>query len=436
MKKESLLIVLFLLQGAVVANAQYVFSSLDSVWRFALKQNADYNVRLLQVEQARQDRNAARSFLFPTVSAAASGQDNIDLSVTPVPGELLGQPGETINMKFGKKYNYAAGVTVNYNVLNWQKIYQSKMATTNLELQEANRDYFEQDLKQQLGQLYYAALTAIKATEIGEHDLAVADTLLSLSEDRFAQGTIDALELNQAKISRNTIAQQLEATMQYQDECLSNLKILLGLQSSDELHLDETVSVQMASDGLPDLIANSTYTNVFKLQTDYAFAEKKKAGAAFLPDLKLNGFWGANQFQDELAFSFKSGDWNANSYIGLSVSIPIFNGMANRSNYRSAKLKQEIAGQNYANESRKSAINDQLTYRQMQRNRQIAQSGESTFSLTADNLKLAALKYDEGLISMDAYLKVFDDYLAAESNYLNALSEFLSYKVIFESRKQ
>ena len=436
MRRKSALIVALMLILAGGAKAQYSFYSLDSVWKFALSQNSDYQIRLLQVEQARQDRRAAQSFLFPTVSAGAGGQDNIDLSVTPVPGELVGQPGETVNLKFGKRYNYTAGLTVDYNVLNWQKIYRSKMAQTNLELMQANRAYYRQDLKEQLGQLYYAALTALKATVIGEHDLAIADTLLQSSEDRFREGTIDALELNQAKINRNTIAQQLETSRQYRDECRSNLKILMGLQASDELMLGESIQAETTSGALPGLVSNTSYTHIFKLQKDYATIEAKKAGSVFLPDLQLKGYWGASQFHDELAFSFKSGDWQANSYVGLSVSIPIFNGLANRSNYRSAKLEQEIAVQNYANEIRKADINDQLLYRQIMSNREIARSGESTFNLSAQNLKLAASKYDEGLISMDAYLKVFDDYLAAESSYLNSLSEFLSHKVIFESRKQ
>ena len=150
--KKSIIIALALgcLSGHL--SAQETFGSLYDVWNYALSHNADNLIQQMQ----------------------------IDIAETPVPGELVGQPGETVYLKFGKKYNYSAGVNVNYSPLDWQAIYQSKIAKVNLELKTAGKAYFEQNLKEQIAQLYFAALTAKKAVEIGESDLATADTLLWL----------------------------------------------------------------------------------------------------------------------------------------------------------------------------------------------------------------------------------------------------------------
>ena len=84
------------------------------------------------------------------------------------------------------------------------------MAEINVELKKAEKSYSEQTLKEQAGQVYFATLTAQQAIEIGMHDLAVADTLLMLSEQRFYEGITDAVAVNQARVTRNSVAQNLE----------------------------------------------------------------------------------------------------------------------------------------------------------------------------------------------------------------------------------
>ncbi len=433
MKTKYLIIICFtfVLSGA---KAQYSFNSLDSVWQFALSNNKDYNTYQLQVKQAQEEKKIAQSYLYPTISTVASGQDNLELNVTPVPGDLIGRPGETVDMKFGKKYNYNVGLSFNYDILSWQKIFQGKMAQTNVLLKEASLDYFEQDLKEQIGHLYYAYLTSQKALKIGEYDVAIADTLLTLSEDRFRQGTIDAIELNKARISRNKVIQQLEQTRQYNNECISNLKNLLGVELSDIIEFEDHIEFYKKENIIPEIRANSVYLQMYKLQNDYAVNEKKKAMYSFFPNVQLDGWCGANQFQDSFTFSTSFDDWQSYSYIGFTISMPLFTGKANHSNYKAAKLKQNIANNNYLNEIRKSEINDQLLYNKMISNDLIVKAGEENYEMSAENLKLSTLMLNQGLVSIDVYLKVFDDYLIAENNFLNSLSEFLSSVVIFKSR--
>lgn len=435
MRTKAIYFSALMLAAVLRLQAQQSFASLDELWRFALENNAGQRIQQMQVEQAIAQKRAASAFLFPTVSAGFNGQDNIDISETPVPGELIGQPGETVYMKFGKKYNYSAGINVNYNVLNWQSVYQSRMAKVNLEQQKAGQAYSEQNLKEQIGQLYYAALTAQKAVAIGESDLAVADTLWQLTQKRFEQGLTDAIALNQAQISKNSVAQQLEASRNYQNECMANLKTLLGLEAASTLELTGSMEPETPNDALPQMLPNSRYTELFRLKESYATAEQKKVSATLLPEVSFRGYFGKNQFSDEFSFSLKSENWRPNNYLGMSISVPVFTGWGNRSKASAAKIERQIAAQTYADELRKSAIADSLSVQKMVSARQSATLGKETFELSGQNLKLASAKYGQGLISLDGYLKIFDDYLQAESRYLNDLSEFYSYKVLFESRK-
>ncbi len=435
MKRKVIYFSLMMLLCFARLQAQQTFASLDEIWLYAMENNVVQRIQQLQVAQARQQKRTADAYLFPTVSAGISGQANIDISETPVPGELIGKPGETVYMKFGKKYNYSAGINVSYNVLNWHSVYQSRMATINVEQQKAGQAYSEQNLKEQLGQIYYAALMAQKAVIFGENDLAVADTLFQLTQNRYNQGLTDAIELNQAQISKNSVAQQLEISRDFRNECISNLKELLGLEAESVLELTGSLEYNSTDETICQTPPNSRYTEIFRLKESYSIARQKSAWAEYLPDVGLRAYFGNNQFSDDFSFSLKSEKWRPDNYVGVSVSVPIFSGWANRSKHSASKIERQIASGTYADELRKSAINDSLTVQKMYSALQSAALGKETFGLSAQNLRLASTKYQQGLISLDGYLKIFEDYLKAENNYLNYLSEFYSFKTIFDARK-
>ncbi len=436
MKAKLIYFIGILLLASGPLKAQHSMKSLGEVWEFALANSSEKEIRQWQVGQALQDKRTAGSFLFPTISATGNAQHNIDIAETPVPGEIVGQPGETVYTKFGKAYSYSAGINVNYNPLDWQSIYRKKMAEVNIQLKEAEKDYFEQTLKEQVGQFYYATLTAQKAVEIGQQDLAVADTLHMLTEQRFNEGATDAIALNQARVNRNAVVQNLEITRQYYNECLLNLKILIGINADEELVLTEKLSNESSLSKVSYPSPNIRYTEIYRLQEMYAENGVKKAKADFIPQVGFHAYFGYNQYQDNLTMSFQSGNWKPNNYLGFSMNIPIFTGFANKSKYKSAKIDRQIAMRKYEDELRKSVINDSLLYSKTVSTSRIATTGLENFHLSAENVKLAGQKYEQGLLSLDGYLNVFNDYLKAESLYLNNLSEFLINKVSIESRKQ
>ncbi|MFT6749750.1 MAG: outer membrane protein, partial [Flavobacterium sp.] len=57
-----------------------------------------------------------------------------------------------------------------------------------------------------------------------------------------------------------------------------------------------------------------------------------------------------------------------------------------------------------------------------ERNIAVLKRSEDNFKLTKENTDLALLKYQQGVLSLDAYFKLYEDYLNAEHNYLNTLS--------------
>ena len=433
--KITIIIFVFLVQS-VILQAQHVFKSLNEVWEYSLSNNPENTIYRLKIEQARQDKKTVNSYLFPKAAAGFSGQKSFEIPETPVPGELIGKPGETVYMKFGQNYSYNSGITVSKTLLDWQSMFQVKIAKLNVSLTEAQKDYYEQTLKEQVAQVYYASLVAVEALRITNKDKEIADSLCLIAKDRFEQGLIDGMVFNQAKINKNNVFEKFVQSEQYQVQCLYNLKLLLGLTVTDSLVLTENISADNQWQLISETVSNDKYTQLYSLQSDISKIETKRALARFTPKIDIVSYYGVQQYQNDFNLSFNSSDWKQNSYLGLSLSVPIFTGFSNKSQYKSAKISRSIAEKKLEDETRKSAINDSILLSNYFSSVQLSEINTETFKVSGNSLELAAQKYAQGLISLDEYLKVFDDYLTMENQYFNSLSNYLINKATIEARKK
>ncbi len=417
------------------ANGQHTFHTLEEIWSYALEKNPDNTVYQLQVERAVKDYKTANSFLYPKIQFGMSGQYNKEIPETPVPGEIFGKPGETIYAQFGQTYNYTRGFSVSKTLFDWQSMFQTKITQSNTNLVKAEKALFEQNLKQQLAQVYYAALTAQAAVELSQKDLALADSTLLLSTNRFQQGIIDNLTLNQAKINKNNALDRLEQNKQYLFENETNLKMLLGLNPRDTIFLSEKIQLN-ENISLETIIPDELNLNLYKIQKEKAGFVTKQAISRFSPKLDIVTYWGGVQYQDDFKFSMKSSDWQPNRYIGLNLSIPLFTGFANKNQYQSAKISQNIAQLKYDEAIRKSSLNDSILFNNYVSAKHSVQLALQNLELANENAQFAYSKYSEGLISLDNYLSVYDDYLAVENQYFSRLADYLINKAIIQSRNK
>ena len=184
LKISVIIVILFNTFGL---NAQQVLHSLDEIWTYAKENNPDNTVYQLQIEKAVKDQRIAKSSLYPQINAGFSGQYNIDIAETPLPAEIVGKPGETVYARFGQEYSYNGGITISKSILDWQSIFQSKIAKSNTQLKQTEKALFEQTLREQVAQVYYATITAQAAVNNSKEDLTLADSILQIASDRFRE---------------------------------------------------------------------------------------------------------------------------------------------------------------------------------------------------------------------------------------------------------
>jgi outer membrane protein len=417
------------------ARSQSTINSIADVWSYALKNNPNNVIYQLNVEKAIKDKKTANSYFYPKINVVTSGQYNAQIPETPIPGEIFGKPGETIFAQFGQTFNYSRGVTLNKTFLDWQSRFHAKIAESNTILAKAEKDVFEQSLKEQTAQIYYAILATQAAIDLFQEDLTLADSTLLLTSNRFYQGLVDIIVLNNAKINRNNVRDRLEQNKQFLYEQQAKLKILLGFSQNERLILNEKIQVNTVQVE-ETIISNDLNLRLYKIQIEKSQYYAKQAMGRFLPKLDFVSYYGGLQYQEVFQVSMKSSDWLASRYIGMNLSMPLFTGFANRNQYQSAKISKTISQIIYDDEVRKSSLNDSIILNNYVAAKYLVQTAEENLKLADENVKLAFTKFSEGLMNLDNYLSVYGDYLAIENQYFNRLSECLINKAIIQSRNK
>lgn len=411
-----------------------IHSANDAIEK-ALKANPTMLVYELQKEKAEKNYKMAKAYRLPTITGSATGQRNISLATTPLPGEIFGQPGEVINAQLGQEYNYNAGIYLSKNLFDWQLRMNTKLAKNNIEIANLDTEVFKQQIKEQTALYYYSALITVEALKINKEDLKIADSIQSFTMQKFEAGVLDKISVNQASINYYTIKQTITTSEQLLNTYINQLQILLGLDVNESVSLTETIENFDIK-----LIGPASFNESLDVQLAYRQKEQsllslKAQKAVYYPKLTLNSYLGKQQFRDNFGLTFNEDDWSNYRYVNLNLSIPIFTGFANKNKIKISKIEYEMSSKNYDIEKKNSALNDTMLLKNYNASLEGLQASFETYQLNKENTELTLQKYNEGLIGLDSYFNSFEDYLKSQNNYLNILSSTYTYYATILSRQ-
>ena len=434
--KNSYLIIFFLCI-AKFSTANYidtlVIPNAEVLIKLGLKNNSNLKIFKLKISQSNYDYKASNYFKTPQINGTFNSQDNLKLSTTNIPGAPFGQPGKYIPISLGKPYTNSMGISAVQSVMDWQHIFQSKIAYQNTELLKAQEDQSIQNLKLQILQTYYSIITSLSAIKISEKDLQLSDSIVKIIEYKYTSGIIDESSFNQAKVSSNNIKQNIIQSTTLLKQSIAYIKNLVDLPVNTDLQF--TLPEQLIVENKPiqelgsdkGLLPLQQLVKIDSLQI-------KEAKAKYYPKFNLVGYKGYDQFRDDLGIDFSRGTWNDYSYISLMATLPIYNGLVSRNKVKSMQYKKEVSKEQLKSATQQSLMNDQNLIENYQSTVKLIEITKNNFELLNKITTANFEKYINGLISLDVYFKSFEDYLKSENTYLNMVSNLQIINANFEAR--
>jgi len=340
----------------------------------------------------------------------------------------------------------SASVQNNLNQFSSLGLQASQVIYNNDVLQAAHaakysRQYYQENILSSqinvvadVSKAFFDVLLSQRQLDILNEDIARLQRSLKDAYNRYQAGVSDKTDYKQATISLNNSLSTRKQTAEAINSKLAYLKQIMGIGSSHNLMLtyDSTRFEQEASIDTNQQLDVNNRIEYRLLQTrknlDNINVSYYKYG--FLPSISAIGAYNLlylnNNFSDLYSRSFP------NSYAGLSLSLPIFQGTKRLQNLSKARLQVDRADldiENSANTINTEYVQALANYKSNYTSWKLV---KQNVGLAKDVYKVVSLQYREGV---KTYLDVIvsqADLRTAELNYYNALFQLLSSKIDLE----
>ncbi|MBR4585143.1 MAG: TolC family protein [Bacteroidales bacterium] len=420
MRAKLILLLTAALSAGVSARAQQGPWSLTDCIDYALEHNLTVRQSELTVELREVDLNTAQGRRLPGFRASASENLSFGRGLT---ADNTYSNSNTTSTSFSLGGDLP--IFQGFDIVNGIKLSKLNLASATADLEKA-RDDIRVAVAQAFVQILYNQELLGVAHKQAEHDAE----LLEQVRERLSAGKVSAAEVS---AQQATLAQSRQSEIQAE----GNLRIaLLELTQLLELPSPEGFSIVTPEVGDPsqlllmrpeaiyeEAVAVKPAIESAELKVDYAQLNIARAKGALLPTLSLSGGLGTNYYTNSKFASAPFGEQlrnNFSQYVGLSLSIPIFQRFSVRNNIRTAELN--FKGQQLQLENTKKALYKEIQqayYNAVTAQARYAGSREAASSARL-HYELTEEKYKVGKADIAAYNDARNSWLRAESEHIQA----------------
>ncbi|HEV3413115.1 MAG TPA: TolC family protein [Puia sp.] len=440
----ALLLLTYILHAQQPAGTSPAGSAQPAVHEFSLGQAIDYAAKnsakvknaLLDYQIQEQSNRATTSQALPQVSGNAGFTDYLQIPISVAPGKYFGYPNvKLVGIPFATKYSANYGVTLKQVLFDGQVFVGLKARQTALDYYKANQELTEQQLRQNITKVYYQLLLSKVQVELIDANIARAQELLHNSSEMFKNGFAERLDVDKATVQLTNLQSNRVQVLYNIDDGYLGLKVLMGMPVRDSLVLTDSLTYEMVRQGsLSDAYKYSDRRDFQALEFNRKLNEFdiQRYKRQYLPTASLTANYAQTGYG--LDFSDITGGkfWFPSSYVGLNISVPIFDGFYKDANVRQARLKLQQTNNNL--EAMQISIDNDVKNAQLKFGAALADLDfqKKNMDLATGVYEQTRKKFDQGLGSNTEITSAQTDMIQAQNNYFNALYNAISAKVDYQ----
>ena len=400
----------------------YGDSALDALVSEAFEHNRDLALAAARVDEARALSRVADSQRFPSLDATAQRDRTRSSEVAPIP-----IPASAL-----ERNSYRAQLNVSYELDLWGRLRGAgNAARAELLATEAARETVRLALGADVVRAYFTLLALDEQVAATRRTLALRDDNLRLQRVRQSAGLIGDYQLRQLEAELAAAQAQLPALERSRTAEELALAVLLGRtpraitesavkRPSNEKERNEAppLLVPLAPQGLPsDLLLRRPDIVQAEQRLIAVNARIAAARAALFPRIALTGYLGSESGALRDLFSGPALIWQ----LAFALSQPIFQAGRLSGEIDAIKAREQQALAQYQKAVQEAFREVQQALSTQTRAREIFEAESTRATALQDTLRLARIRYDNGLVSQLEVIDAERNLLAAELNRVDAL---------------
>lgn len=416
---KQLLVIFTSLCVLVPVKAQDVLT-LEECLRLGIENNLFLESSRNEIRKGEHTLSENRAKLLPQINAVAGFNDNFNPPVSVTDGSAYGNP---YNVTKTLQYNASAGIQLQMPLYN-QTVYTAvDIARTMNELNRLSYEKAREDLILQISKMYYLSQNTAEQIALIKENISRLNELSSITQAFYDNGMAMEVDVKRVNINLENQRVQYDNAQSMLTQQLNLLKYVIDYPADKEIALTPVDTENTTSVSLTGLDNNQYELQLLQSKQKLAEQQRKMIGQGYIPSLSLTGSWMYSAYTDKAKNWFHSGPsnhWYNSSGIGLTLRIPIFDGLDKRAKMKKAKIEIENAKLSYENalknmqtqylNATNELMNSQRNFRKQKDNYLLA---EDVYQVTTD-------RYREGIASMTEVLQDEMRMSEAQNNYINA----------------
>ena len=435
MKKVLILVVLVMLArlDTLAQNKQW---SLRECCDYAVEHNIGIKQQQNQCHQQEIQLSTAKNARLPEVSGSVGQNFSFGRGLT-MDNTYTNTNTSSTSLQLGASVPLFTG----FEIPN-----QIKLNKLNLEAATADLEKAKNDIRMEVAKAYVQILYDMEIADVAHRQIAIDSAQVARLQAFVENGKASGAELSQQKAT--LASSKLTAT-----QADNNLRMaILTLTQLLELPTPDGFSIVRPSlENLAYLVnldnqvsPDQIYAEAIGVKPEILAQQLKLKGTAHsikiaqagnYPTLSLSGGLGTNYYTTS---GFKSDSFgkqlenNFSQYIGLNLSVPIFNRFSTRNRIRSARVDQETQQLQLDNTKKTLYKEIQQVYYNALNAQTKTQSSAEAVNSSKDAFELVQAKYENGKATITEFNEAKNNYMKSESDLVQARYENLYQHALLE----
>ena len=452
---------LFILTIAILG-AQFSFSqkvnefSVIQAGEYAMKNATEVKNALLDVQIQKQSNKELTAIALPQINGSINSMHYYDIPVTTLPdfispsvynvltnngvkngaGNPITVPSGgfgSIPARFGTAFTTSTGVDFSQLLFDGQVFVGLKARSAVLTLAAQSAEVTKEQIKTNVYKLYYQLLVGKKQMSTIDVNVERFEKLLTDTKEIYKNGFVERLDVDKVQVQLNNLKTEREKINNQLEVGNAALKFLMNVPQKETLILTDSLNEDkiksLNNDDSVDYKNRKEYqqlTTAIKLNG----YNVKRYQLSKYPTLAAFGTFSKNAQRNEFNF-FGNGNWFTTSFVGVKLSMPLFDGFARTA--RIQKAKYELAKVKNNMERLQEAIDLEAGNAKIKlKSALITLDNQKQNSLLAEKVyNSTKLKYEQGLGSNMEIYNAETELKVSQNNYYAALYDAILAKIDF-----
>jgi len=393
--------------------------TLEDCLKLGIENNLTLQSKRNEIQKGKYGISENRAKLLPQINGFANYNDNFDPPVSVTDGSSYGTP---YNVTHTLQYSANAGLQLQMPLYN-QTLYTTiSIARTMDEMNRLTYEKAREDLILQICKMYYLAQATAEQLVLVKANIARLEELKDITLAFFDNGMVMEVDVKRVNINLENLKVQYDNAQAMMEQQL-NLLNIIDYPAGEAIALTPVDTEKKIPVALTGLSENLYELQLLQSQRLLAEQQKKMIDYGYLPSLSLTGSWMFSAYTDKAYHWFHSGAsgrWYRSYGLGLSLRLPIFDGLDKR--YKTRKALVDIENIRLAQENTRKSLQTQYlnATNDLMNNQRNFKKQKDNYLLAEDVYTVTMERYREGITSMTELLQDEMRMSEAQNNYISA----------------